>query len=192
MALDEDQRDLFIDTLIDNITFSYTGVDCSEMKIISAYNDIPNVPPIASISFLPSGEKVGVSIGHFISERENTNYTNYGYWDVEICVVRTFAGRMNGVDGRNLSHHWIKQIESYIKVNWNSIINEVTVDRLSFTTPRLLVVQSDNEIVYGYEITFKIISPNLWHDEPEVGAVQPYPVEEIYVDEPIQTGVRKT
>lgn len=191
MALREAHKDAFIDSLIDNITFEYESVDCSSMRIVRAYNDIPNVPPLASISFLPTGKKTGLSIAHFLSQRDNPYYTNYGYWDVELVVVRVFAGKMEGYDGRNLADTWLNQIESYIKVNWNSIINGVTVVRSTFTTPRLLVVQSDNEIVYGFEMTFEIISPNVWDDEPDADPVVPVPIEEIYINEPKFIGVQK-
>jgi hypothetical protein len=190
MALRESHKDTFVDAIKNNIIFKYGGTTYT-LEVVRAYSDIPDTPPIASISFIPTGEKTGLSLAHFISKRDNIYYKNYGYWDVEMIVVRVFSKQMNSIDGRNLSDTWLRQIENYIKVNWYNIINEATIVRSSFTTPKLLIVQGETDVTYGFEIRFKIISPNIWTDEPEVDPITPYPVEEIIVDDPQNIRVEK-
>lgn len=152
------------------------------VKGMRANEEIPKSDPFWVMSVLPTGKKVCHSLNNFISKRDNINYSNFGYGEEEMVVIRAYAGDEGIVGGRELSQSWLLEMERFIKISWNSLINNGSVDKYSFKPYRELYLSTPLKR-YGYELIFNVITTNWWTDEPEEGAISPYDVDELNINE---------
>jgi hypothetical protein len=176
--LSEDNRDDLVDSIA-NLQYTYNLTGFTPL-VIRADEDIPSESQIISVSFMETPIKVGQSLNQFISLRENTNYSNYGYGEVEKVYVRVFSENVSGYNGRNIVQKWSKEIEDYIRVYWNSLITGGSIDQ--YTLSRKQVSNPFAQRQYGYEIAISVTTTNAWTDEPATDPTLPYDVSGILVE----------
>jgi hypothetical protein len=152
-----------------NISYTINGKSYNP-KVLMENEDYPAENPFIVISFLPTSTKYGLSVGNFLSIRYNSMYSNYAYGEEEICVIRCFSRDDGLVKGREITWTWLKNIETYIKVYWNSLITNGSVDR-STVLPFREIPKAFIKKYYGHETSFKIITTNAWTNEPVSGAI---------------------
>lgn len=150
-------------TSLSNLDYYYSGVAFTP-PITQSMEDVKRDNPFIVVSHLPSNRKYMMSINNYLGERANPNYHNYGYADVDTIAVRIFARTTGSLDGRYLTQAWLRTIESYIKVYWNSLITGGSVDQYSFGHRVLPNIFTKRQ--YGYELTFDVLTLNGWTDEP--------------------------
>lgn len=183
--LTEDQKLTLHENLRSLSGISYEGVDFTG-EVYRAYDNFELTEPCAILTFLPgSGRVVGVS--SFMGFRENPKYRNYGYIENETCVLAVFAEDTNGIRGRRIADAWLRQLETYIKNNWNTLLNNASVRRESFV-PYREIPEMFTDRLYGLETRFEIVSKNYWSDEPISGAEDASEVEYIYLTDTPTTG----
>jgi hypothetical protein len=153
-------------TSLYNLDYDYSGVTFRP-PVTQSMEDVKRDNPFIVVGHLPSSRKYMMSINNYLGPRENTNYSNYGYADVDKITVRVFARTTGNIDGRYLTQAWLRTIESYIKVNWNSLITGGSVDQYSFGHTVLPNMFTKRQ--YGYELMFDVLTLNSWTDEPAPG-----------------------
>lgn len=116
-----------------------------------------------------------------MAEREGTPYYDFGYLQSERCIVTAFAKDLSGIRGRRIADFWLKDIETYIRNNWNNKISGVSVDRLSFG-PHKEIPNYYTKYLYGMETSFDVQSYVTWSNEPVSGAKSEYPVSGISIN----------
>ena len=180
--LHEEGKDNFV-KVIDGLPHKHNG-NTFAVEVIRAGEDYPKEDPFIVVSFLPTSEKVAMALNFYGGKRDNALYKNHLYGEVEMCVIRAFSADGDDYDGRTLADAWLWEIERYIKNNWNTLINEGSIDRGSFK-PYREIYSDQVEHQYGYEMMFKIITTNKWTDEPEDpnDIVDLTDVEEVKVEE---------
>ena len=124
--------------------------------------------PCVIISWLPMNKKVKF-VSKIRGQRNNRLYYNYGYLESEMCILNVLAEDTDGVKGRILADEWLTYLETYIKNNWNTLVNGIGVNLNSFTAHRE-VPEYFTERLYGLETRFEMQSHNIWTDEPLTGA----------------------
>jgi len=178
--LSEEQRDTLIDSL-DILDHKYNGIGYN-VEMIRAGEDLPIDNPFVVVSFLPTNEKVAMSLNNFLAKRDNPYYNDFAYGEVEIVIIRAFCKDQDLIGGRELAQAWLQEMERYIKISWTSLINYGSVDLYSFS-PYREIYSYLIEKQFGYEMSFKVITTNYWTDEPETGATSPVDIEETRVDD---------
>lgn len=151
-------------TSLSNLDYTYSGIAFNP-AITQSYEDVKKDDPFIVVSHLPTSLRYGMSLNNFMSKRDNPFYNNYGYADVDRVAVRVFARSASGVDGRYLTQAWMQTIESYIKVHWNSLITNGSVDQYSFGHSVLPNMFTKRQ--FGYELMFDVLTLNHWTDEPD-------------------------
>ena len=179
--LSEDEKKLLIASL-HNISYTcYSGITFNPFILRvnedypRFYNRLSGNYGLVSLTFIPTTQKFGDSLDKYWDENTNTNYSTYAYGEQEICVIRSFARDYSGYKGRDYSYKWLKKIEGYIKVYWNSLLTGITVNRGSVGPYREITSQfAENQ--YGYEMQIGIMTTNAWTNEPESGAISCVPI----------------
>lgn len=185
----EDQKITFQRTLIDYISsgyVDYSGVVYTGM--VYRVNDSFDLrDPCIIISWIPTNKKTKM-VSTIRSKRPNELYNNYGYIETEICILNAFAEDSNGMRGRRICDGWLIKLETYIKNNWNTLINRVGLKLDSFTAHKE-VPEYYSERLYGLETRFEMQSHNMWTNEPVTGAIDASEITGVVITKNPSSGV---
>jgi len=154
-----------------NISFLHNGSGYHLTGIRSG-EDIPRADRFFTVSFIPINRKIGVGLDHWFSVASNPNYNIYEYGEEEQMVVRVFAKDASEAKGRLMSDSWMRQIETYLKANWNTLSISGGIGRSSFSQYKDLPNWFPKKM-YGKEMSCTIETTNRWTNMPDSGAVSP-------------------
>lgn len=163
------------ETLVNSLTGIITWSGYTTSGVYQWTEDTQRRDPQVYVSFLPTSRKYAQGFDHWLSYRTNTNYSNYGYGEEEAVVIRAWAKDSGLMKGKRIAYNWLKTIETFIKVQWNNLISNGSIDRGSFG-PYKMLPNDYSKKQYGYEMSFYVSTMNSWTDEPASGAKSCYPV----------------
>ena len=172
--LSELQKDSLIESLVNGV---------AEVTIDTIYRykeDIGMTKDFTAVAFFPTNERFAMGTDNWLSKHpDNPLYNLYGYGEFEIVRVIT---ALEDNESRSICFTRIRKIEKYIRNNWDILINNGSVRSHSFTMPKLLVFDHETKM-YGYEMTFKVLTSHTWTDMPDdIEYIRvPHYIEDIHV-----------
>lgn len=153
---------------IHNVTFTgYTPPIMRNMEDYSKHSGF------ITVNFLPRNEKYAEGLDYYLGPNGD-DYSWFGYGQEEDMIIRAFAQDKSYIKGRDLSIAWLNAIESYLKINWNSLITGISISRTPNPYRDIGSMFIKNH--YGYELNMPIYYMNIWTDKPITGTIDSVPI----------------
>lgn len=171
--LTETQRGKLIKDIRDNVDFDY-GDYSPDLKVVRYFEGHDWKTPQVLIEFLPANRNKFISVSNLIGSASNHGqYHEFGYCQMENCIIRCYAGKhenSRGMNGRLLAEHFAQQILNHILRNWGSFLYTMNASLEQFEPFSLRDASiwdaKKGTFNYIYELSFYIRTLFSWNDKP--------------------------
>ncbi len=172
--LTEEQREIIVNRIKD-LDFTYNDEWDVDPKIYRGGGSFDKKHPSIVVDFYPTNRPKFRSVSHAIGKIEGTDYVEYGYCQLEQCVIRCRCHehhKNREYNGRNVIDFLSRKILTDIMREWDSILkgmNNACLDKLDIPYPRDVSIYNANSgnWIFIYELSFFIRTQFRWNYKPE-------------------------